>query len=423
MPNPNLRPRSSSLQTAPTEVSTNPCERSVVSALTPLNSPSAANSSQASIPHDAVEYNEIVHAENLRDMNGGDGGDSDVEGDEAHLHGSGVEPHPEEVVEFEVDGRGKTKGFVDLTNSTGGVMGSVILTEGNVTNVEMTNLMRGRDVKIAKPPDDWFVPVAKEARGEPKFEDVDNPGSWPQYCYRPVFDGRSRNSKYVRHALPTGAMPLPKNDEGIRKINDWEFHYNGWTNPGPSHRHGATTANMFPEEMDGCLDADVLKKLGLNKRRMHDTDALFFLQLILPICNPAKSGIEDDPRISYYHDVETHTNSTKFATGLGGSYGHNWTPTTTKELINFDGVLVRDGVLGGTQGALHCRWDKIGPCYSPDIVRVMTLTRFGELKRSIKLCNNYQCPKRGQRKYYEMDVNTTLSNLLIVYFIPTSSWV
>lgn len=124
MPNPNLRPRSSSLQTAhaaPTEVSTNPCERSVVSALTPINSPSAANSSQASIPHDAVEYNESVHAENLRDINGGDGGDSDVEGDEA-----GMEPHPEEVVELEVDGRGKTKGFVDLTNSAGGVMGSVI---------------------------------------------------------------------------------------------------------------------------------------------------------------------------------------------------------------------------------------------------------------------------------------------------------
>ena len=81
MPTTNLRPRSSpSLQTAPgapTEVSTNnPSERSVVSALTPLNSPSAANSSQASIPHDAVEYNEIVQAENLRDMNGGDGGDS-----------------------------------------------------------------------------------------------------------------------------------------------------------------------------------------------------------------------------------------------------------------------------------------------------------------------------------------------------------
>ena len=198
-------------------------------------------------------------------------------------------------------------------------------------------------------------------------------------------------------------MPLPKNDEGIRKINGWEFHYNGWTNPGPSHRHGTTTANMFPEAMDGCLDADVLKKLGLNKKRMQDTDALFFLQLILPICNPALSGIKDDPRMSYYHDAETHTNSTKFVSGLGASYGHNWTPTTTKELINFDGILVRDGVLGGTQGALHRRWDGIGPCYSPDIVRVMTLTRFGELKRSIKLCNNYQCAKKGQHKYYKME--------------------
>ena len=177
--------------------------------------------------------------------------------------------------------------------------------EGNVTNIEMTNLMKG-NVKIAKPPSDWSAPVPQEARGERKFEDVDNPGSWPQYCYRPVFNGRSTAAKYKHHALPTGAMPVPKIAEGIRKSNGWEFHYNGWTNSGPSHWHGATTTNMFPTKMDGCLDADVLKKMGLNK------STLFFLQLILPICNPALSGIKDDPRMSYYHDVETHTNSTKF---------------------------------------------------------------------------------------------------------------
>ena len=134
--------------------------------------------------------------------------------------------------------------------------------------------MKG-DVKIAKPPDDWSAPVAQEACSEPKFEDIDNPGSWPQYCYCPVFNGRSNSGQYKHHALPTGAMPLPKNDKGIRKINGWDFHYNGWTNPGPSHRHGTTTANVFPTAMDGCLDANILKKLGLNKRRMQDTNALF----------------------------------------------------------------------------------------------------------------------------------------------------
>lgn len=398
----NLRSRVSLQTPAPHEVSTNPlCERSVVSEIT-TNSPLAGANSVSvalqSLPHDVGEYNEIVEKQMEQDRIGGDGGDSDIEGDEAVIHSSEVVSPAEDYVEPE-DNRGDAKGLVNLTNSSGGVMGSVILTaEGNVTNVETTNRLK-QDVKIPKPPPDWSVPVTQEARGEPKFEDVDNPGSWPQYCYRPVFNGRSNTAKYKHHALPTGAIPVPKNAEGIRKVNGWVFYYDGWVNVGPSHRHGATTANMFPEELDGCLDADILKKLGLNKSRMESTDALFFLQLILPICNPALSGIKDDPRMSYYHDVETHTNSTKFATGLGASYGHNWTTTTSKELLNFDGILVRDGVLGGSQGALHRRWDKLGPCYSQDIARAMTLGRYNELKRNIKLCNNFMCPKKGERKY------------------------
>ena len=83
-------------------------------------------------------------------------------------------------------------------------------------------------------------------------------------------------STNIMHSQLVEQCLFPRMTKELEKINDWEFHYNGWTNPGPSHRHGATTANMFPEEMDGCLDADVLKKMGLNKRRMHDTDAFFF---------------------------------------------------------------------------------------------------------------------------------------------------
>jgi hypothetical protein len=157
--------------------------------------------------------------------------------------------------------------------------------------------------------------------------------------------------------------------------------------------------NMFPKEMEGCLDWEVLEKLRLTKSRMRltgEVDALFFYQLILPICNMKFSGIKDDPRISYYYDIECHTNANKFASGMGGSYGHTWNPTNSKELTNFDGILVRDGVLGGSQGALYRRWERNGPCFAEDIASTMTLTRFGELKRSIKLCNNDRAPKRGE---------------------------
>ena len=345
------------------------------------------------------DYSDNVLKEIEKDCHGGDGGDSDVEGDEVLIHESAVVPSRGDNDDVEPeDSRGKSLGIVDLTDSSGGVTGKIIMNQGNVTSIQLEDDVQS-EVKIASPPPDWKPPTAQESRGEPKFEELDNPGSWPQYCFRPVFNGRSSSTKYRHHALPTGAIPVPKNDEGGRReYNGWTFHYNGWTNPGPSHRQGATMGNMFPEGTEGCLDANVLKKLGLTKSRMQSTDALFFLQLILPICNTEFSGVKDDPRISYYHDVETHTNSTKFASGMGGSYGHNWTPTTSKELVTFDGVLVRDGVLGGTQGALHRRWDKLGPCYSPEIARMMTLTRFGELKRNIKLCNNDKAPKKGEGK-------------------------
>ena len=75
-------------------------------------------------------------------------------------------------------------------------------------------------------------------------------------------------------------MPIPKNVQGKREANGWEFHYNSWKNTGTSHRRDATTSNMFPKEMEGCLNGDVLAKLGLNEKRMGikngDTDALLF---------------------------------------------------------------------------------------------------------------------------------------------------
>ncbi len=91
---------------------------------------------------------------------------------------------------------------------------------------------------------------------------------------------------------------------------------------------------MSPKEMEGCLDAVILEKMGLNKDRMGlngEVDALFFLQLILPICNLQSSGIKDNPRKSYYHEVEKHMNSLKLNSGMGVSYSHQWSLTNCKE--------------------------------------------------------------------------------------------
>ena len=357
---------------------------------------------------DPVDHDDLVVDELDKDENGGDGGDSDEEGDEFFVHND--EDSEEEIEEIELERKeccsGSSKCYVNLTDATGGVVGNNLFEEGAVCRTELDSPVP-KDVNIYKPPADWTIPKRKEERNEPKFEDVDNPGKWPQYCFRPKFvkgPGAGSKPEYSHHQLPTGAVPLPKNEDGKRICDGWELHYNGWKNP-PSmnqHRRGATTSNMFPDEMKGCLDADILTKLGLNETRMgktadQETDALFFHQLILPICNPEKSGMWD-PRKAYYSEVERFTNGSKSWSGSGGSYGHSWKNVNLKELTNFDGILVRDGVLGGSQGALHRRWEVNGPCYDPSIANAMTLARFGEIKRSLKLCNNYEAPKRGQGK-------------------------
>ncbi len=48
--------------------------------------------------------------------------------------------------------------------------------------------------------------------------------------------------------------------------------------------------------------------MGLTKKRMEDCDALFFFQLLVPIANPAFSGIKDDMRMGYYEEVANNTN-------------------------------------------------------------------------------------------------------------------
>ena len=415
----NTRRRSATLQSPiPPRVVPNSSQRSVVSELTTPSPPATRNNGVVDVDDDDNEdlsHDDIVEREVNKDVNGGDGGDSDEEGDECLIHMDGCVIAGKEVDKNVNDGNGnepsfesitygKKKCLVNLTNSSGGKVGNVILAEGDVSKVEIERDLGARNVRITQPPKDWTPPVAQLARGEPTFDEIDNPGGWPQYCYRPVFNGQAKTTKYKHHSLPTGAMPVPKGDDGKRSVNGWEFFYNGWKNEGPKHRRGATTANMFPKEMEGCLDAGILKKMGLTKERMGlggidaEVDALFFYQLILPICNPQLSGIQDDPRKPYYHNVECFTNTSKLSSGQGVSYGHQWNLTNTKELVNFDGILVRDGVLGGTQGALHRRWESDGPCYCKLIANAMTLTRYGELKRAIKLNNNDKAPKRGERK-------------------------
>ena len=63
--------------------------------------------------------------------------------------------------------------------------------------------------------------------------------------------------------------------------------------------------------------------------------------------------------------MESFINIYKFITGLGGSYGHELKNVAVTELVLFNIILVRDGVLGGNNGALYERWNPNFPMYIP----------------------------------------------------------
>jgi hypothetical protein len=51
------------------------------------------------------------------------------------------------------------------------------------------------------------------------------------------------------------------------------------------YKNGASHEVIFPKFWKGCWDKDVLERIGLTEERIQKHDALFFYQLLLPICN------------------------------------------------------------------------------------------------------------------------------------------
>ncbi len=147
--------------------------------------------------------------------------------------------------------------------------------------------------------------------------------------------------------MPAGTVPVPINVvTRKREAGGYKFFYKGWKEDNPTRencRFGATRENLFPADRDITLDGTFLKKLGLSKQRMEECDALFFYQLLLPIVDPAMSGIKDDTRMGYYKEVARNTNLYTFGPkNRGGTRGHVFRPTTAEELFVWDGIVCRN---------------------------------------------------------------------------------
>ena len=246
------------------------------------------------------------------------------------------------------------------------------------------------DVNFFKVPDDYAPSQPKPERGVPIFNQVDNPGMWPEYSF-------SSNAKgaYEYHRLPSGVTPVPKNVEDKREVDGWNFHYGGWKGES-TNRSGADCSNPFPKERRGKLNYKLLQKMGLTKERILQEDCFFFMQLLHPVCDPSKSGIENDPRLAYYSNIENWTAKYAATIGMYGSYGHSYQTVSVEELVQFDSCVFMSGVKGKLDGSIYRRWKPNDKAYDNDIEKAMNHSRWLEIKRTFKLCDNDLSPRRGE---------------------------
>ena len=187
---------------------------------------------------------------------------------------------------------------------------------------------------------------------------------------------------------------------GKRVAGGYEFHYNGLKQPIDDQslwREEATRDNLFLPHRRAKLDAALLKKMGLTRKRMEEKDALFFLQLLLPIANPTKSGIDKDPRKPFYSDVQSYTNIYAMSPmcDQGGELGHLFNPTNSQELVCWNGVVVSN-----VNEFVGSSWNTRNENqYDPVISSTMTYSRWRQLKGNMKLCLFYEEKKRGDDGY------------------------
>ena len=336
----------------------------------------------------------------------GDGGDSDDEGEEVDIHFSSMR-------ESESYERNELEQNVDPDE------------EGE----EMTTTQPSIPTSsIPGSPPGWFpfgIPdnhtpyVPKAGTTAPAtFAEVDNPGGWDDFTFQPRYTDSGRG-EYKGHYTPTGARVVPEDGEGNRKAGGFTFYYNGWQadefDKETFVRGSATKENLKPPDRKATLDVEMLKMHGMNKDRM--ADPLFFLQLLLPICDPKKSGIPDDKRMPYFTQVERFTNLYACGSGKGGGYGHSFKTVTEPELVHWTAIPIRHGARCGVPGRIHERWliDEEDE-YDAHIALSMTYSRYRAIKPVFKLNNNYTTPTRGQEGYdpaakYDFIFKVTIFNM------------
>ena len=82
---------------------------------------------------------------------------------------------------------------------------------------------------------------------------------------------------------------------------------------------------------------------------------------------------------------------------IGETYGHHIKRFQRHEMVHFDGAVIADG--GDTRGALYRMWQKMSDDFNHNVASAITHSRWLEIKRCLKLCDNKVAPKRNQEGY------------------------
>ncbi len=190
------------------------------------------------------------------------------------------------------------------------------------------------------------------------MEIINNPGKWSHYTYQQKY----LKGKYLGHFTPGGATVVPANENGERKLGDWEFYYDGYNAKDVDLQNyvcvGANCQNPLPESRRGKLDSELLKRHGLTIEQVKYAMHYFFSTVCFQFTSQSYLVWEMTKECHSFSIIHAWTNVYAFSPerNWGRSYGHNFQSVSKKELVWWFGVLIQDGARGITGGAINRRW-------------------------------------------------------------------
>ena len=77
------------------------------------------------------------------------------------------------------------------------------------------------------------------------------------------------------------------------------------------------------------------------------------------MCSVRKSVIRKTPWKDLYSGIDNWSNIYTYQLCLGGAYTNIFYHISICELVQWDGGLIRDGVRGGSNGAMYMSWYQV----------------------------------------------------------------